>query len=67
MIFQFKIMIALFTRSFKVGPIVLWNTDQMQKVYEILDKKGFKVDPEDMARVPPLSTKNVLVHGQYSF
>jgi TnpA family transposase len=53
--------------SFVSNAIVLWNTDQMQKVYEILDKKGFKVDPEDMARVPPLSTKNVLVHGQYSF
>lgn len=39
----------------------------MQKVYEILNQKGFKVDEEDMARVLPLSTKNILVHGKYSF
>jgi len=32
-----------------------------------LNQKGFKVDEEDMARVLPLSTKNILVHGQYSF
>ncbi|WHA07752.1 hypothetical protein N3Z16_10420 (plasmid) [Candidatus Megaera polyxenophila] len=33
----------------------------------MLNQKGFKVDEEDMARVLPLSTKNTLVHGQYSF
>ncbi len=38
----------------------------MQKVYEILDRKGFKLDPEDIAIVQSLSTKNVLVQGQYS-
>lgn len=53
--------------SFVSNAMVLWNTEQEQKVYEILDQKGFKVDEEDMARILPLSTKNILVHGQYSF
>ena len=53
--------------SFVSNAMVLWNTGQMQKVYETLNQKGFKVDKEDMARVLPLSTKNILVHGQYSF
>lgn len=53
--------------SFVSNAMVLWNTEQMQKVYETLKQKGFKIDEEDMARVLPLSTKNILVHGQYSF
>jgi hypothetical protein len=53
--------------SFVSNAMVLWNTEQEQKVYEILDQKVFKVDEEDMARILPLSTKNILVHGQYSF
>ena len=53
--------------SFVSNAMVLWNTEKMQKVYETLAQKGFKVDEEDMARVLPLSTKNILVHGQYSF
>ena len=53
--------------SFVSNAMVLWNTEQMQKVYETLNQKGLKVEEEDMARVLPLSTKNILVHGQYSF
>ena len=53
--------------SFASNAMVLWNTEQMQKVYEILRQKGVKVVQEDMARVLPLSTKNILVHGQYNF
>ena len=53
--------------SFVSNAMVLWNTEQMQKVYKTLKQKGFKIDEEDMARVLPLSTKNILVHGQYSF
>jgi TnpA family transposase len=53
--------------SFVSNAMVLWNTAQMQQVYEILEKKGFLVEQEDMKRILPLSTKNVLVHGQYSF
>lgn len=53
--------------SFISNAIVLWNTEQMQKVYETLGQKGFRIDEEDMRRVLPLSTKNILVHGQYSF
>jgi TnpA family transposase len=53
--------------SFVSNAMVLWNTEQMQKVYEILNQKGFKAGNEDMARVLPLSTKNILVHGQYNF
>lgn len=53
--------------SFVSNAMVLWNTEKMQKVYETLAQKGFKVEKEDMARVLPLSTKNILVHGQYSF
>jgi len=53
--------------SFVSNAMVLWNTEQEQKVYETLRQKGFKVDEKDMARILPLSTKNILVHGQYSF
>lgn len=47
--------------------MVLWNTEQTQNVYELLDAKGYKIAKEDMARILPLSTKNILVHGTYSF
>ena len=47
--------------------MVLWNTERIQNVYEILDAKGHKIAKEDMERVLPLSTKNILVHGTYSF
>jgi TnpA family transposase/predicted DNA-binding protein YlxM (UPF0122 family) len=53
--------------SFVSNAMVLWNTEQIQNVYEILDAKGYKIEKEDMARVLPLSTKNILVHGTYSF
>lgn len=53
--------------SFVSNAMVLWNTEQMEKVYETLKQKGYKIYEEDMARVLPLSTKNILVHGQYSF
>lgn len=53
--------------SFVSNAIVLWNTEQMQKVYDILKVKGHHVAQEDMARILPLSFKNVLVHGTYSF
>ena len=39
----------------------------MQMIYEKLMAKGFKIDIEDMKRVLPLSAKNVLIHGTYSF
>lgn len=35
--------------SFVSNAMVLWNTEQMQKVYETLKQKGFKIDEEDMA------------------
>ncbi|WP_242507793.1 transposase [Rickettsiales endosymbiont of Peranema trichophorum] len=53
--------------SFVSNAIVVWNTEQMQRVYEILKEKGCKIREEDMGRVLPLSTKEILVHGQYSF
>ena len=53
--------------SFVSNAMVLWNTEQTQNVYELLDAKGYKIAKEDMARILPLSTKNILVHGTYSF
>ena len=53
--------------SFVSNAMVLWNTERIQNVYEILDAKGHKIAKEDMERVLPLSTKNILVHGTYSF
>jgi len=53
--------------SFVSNAMVLWNTEQMQSVYETVQGKGVRIDEADMARVLPLSTKNILVHGQYSF
>ena len=53
--------------SFISNAMVLHNTEQMQTIYEKLTAKGKKIDPEDMKRVLPLSTKNILIHGTYSF
>lgn len=53
--------------SFISNAMVLHNTEQMQTIYEKLAAKGKKIDPEDMKRVLPLSTKNILIHGTYSF
>lgn len=53
--------------SFLSNAIVLWNTEQMQNVYEILKAKGHHMAQEDMAKILPLSFKNVLIHGTYSF
>ena len=53
--------------SFISNAIVLWNTEQMQNAYQILNDKGYEVKKEDMARILPLSTNNILVHGTYSF
>lgn len=53
--------------SFISNAMVLHNTEQMQIMYEKLAAKGKKIDIEDMKRVLPLSTKNILIHGTYSF
>ena len=53
--------------SFISNAMVLHNTEQMQTIYEKLVAKGKKIDPEDMKRVLPLSTKNILIYGTYSF
>jgi TnpA family transposase len=53
--------------SFISNAMVLHNTEQMQMIYEDLTTKGKKIDIEDMKRILPLSTKNILIHGTYSF
>lgn len=53
--------------SFISNAIVLYNTIQLQKTYEILKSKGYLLKEEDMARISPLSSKHIIMHGVYNF
>lgn len=53
--------------SFVSNAIVLWNTEKMQGIYEMLKHQGYKLHEEDMAKISPVSFKNILIHGTYNF
>lgn len=53
--------------SFVSNAIVLWNTEKMQNIYEILENKGYQLHKEDMTKISPISFKNILIHGTYHF
>ena len=45
----------------------LHNTDQLQDIYELLRAKGYPLKEEDMARISPLPSKHIIMHGIYNF
>jgi len=47
--------------------VVLWNTIYMQKALDHLREQNFEIDPEDEARLSPLSYGHINVLGNYSF
>lgn len=50
-----------------VNLIVLWNTLYMNAALEHLRSQGEKIDPEDIARLWPLSWEHINLLGRYSF
>lgn len=53
--------------SFVSNAVVLHNTNQLQNIYESLRVKGYHLNEEDMARISPLSSKHITMHGIYNF
>lgn len=53
--------------SFVSNAIVLHNTIDKQDIYELLKTKGYLLIEEDMARISPLSSTNIVLHGIYNF
>lgn len=47
--------------------ILLSNTRQIERIIRELEAQGIPVDPADLARISPLSFKNVIPHGTYRF
>lgn len=47
--------------------VVLWNTIYMQKALDHLREQNFEINPEDEARLSPLSYGHINVLGNYSF
>lgn len=50
-----------------VNLIILWNTLYMNAALEHLRSQGEKIDPEDIARLWPLSWEHINLLGRYSF
>jgi hypothetical protein len=50
-----------------VNIIVLWNTIYMDAALEQLQKEGYPIQPEDVARLSPLGFEHVNLLGRYAF
>jgi TnpA family transposase len=46
--------------------ILLWNTHHMQQIVNRMQCEGYKVEDDMLARISPLSLKNIITHGMYS-
>lgn len=53
--------------SFISNAIVLHNTIEKQNIYELLKSQNYPLKEEDMARISPLSSKHITMHGIYNF
>lgn len=53
--------------NFLSNAIVLHNTIEKQNIYELLKSKNYPLKEEDMARIYPLSSKHITMHGIYNF
>jgi len=53
--------------SFLSNAIVLHNTIEKQNIYELLKSKNYPLKEEDIARISPLSSKHITMHGIYNF
>jgi len=47
--------------------VLLSNTRQIERIVRELEAQGLPVDPADLARISPLSFKNIIPHGTYRF
>lgn len=47
--------------------VLVWNTHHMQEIINRMRAAGHEVEDEIIARISPLSIKNIFVHGTYSF
>jgi hypothetical protein len=47
--------------------VLVWNTWHIQQTVQALWAQGHPVDDKDLARISPLSFRNILVHGTYDF
>jgi TnpA family transposase len=50
-----------------VNVVVVWNTDYMSAILDLLKEMGHDVLDQDVARVSPLKTRHIKVHGEYNF
>ena len=50
-----------------VNIIVLWNTIYMDAALKQLEKEGYPIRPEDVARLSPLGFEHVNLLGRYAF
>ena len=47
--------------------VLVWNTHHMQEIINRMRAAGHEVEDKIIARISPLSIKNIFVHGTYSF
>jgi TnpA family transposase len=47
--------------------VLVWNTHHMQQIVNRMRREGLEADDTILAKISPLSIKNILVHGTYSF
>ena len=50
-----------------VNIIVLWNTMYMDTALEQLRHEGYPVNPEDVARLAPLTWSHITLLGRFTF
>jgi TnpA family transposase len=47
--------------------VLVWNTHHIQQTVDRMRREGYKVEDDVLARISPLSLKNIITHGMYDF
>jgi TnpA family transposase len=47
--------------------VLVWNTHHTQQIVDRMRREGYKVEDDMLARISPLSLKNIITHGMYDF
>jgi TnpA family transposase len=47
--------------------VLVWNTHHMQQIVDRMRREGYQVEDDILARISPLSLKNIITHGMYDF
>lgn len=47
--------------------VLVWNTHHMQQIVDRMRREGYQVENDMLARISPLSLKNIITHGMYDF